>query len=158
MGDSLTAGPYQKHTEKAMIGDEPPWLVNLIITISLLPILVGSLAEHVGTETLLSTLLLVFVLVGLYSVFGGQLVNPPRPERTGEGPVLKQKRSNPFAVHASETKETTEASRENDEPENDDTEASRERDDPENDATEASRERDDPEDDATEKRGDDHQA
>lgn len=95
-----------------MIGDEPAWLVNLIITISLLPILVGSLAEHVGTETLLTTLLLLFGLVGLYSIFGGRLVNPPRPEHTGESSIVKQKRTNPFAVHDSNRTETTDESTE----------------------------------------------
>jgi len=81
-----------------MIGDEPNWLVNLIITIAALPIIVGSLAEHAGTETLLGTLLLLFVTVTVYTLLSGQFIDPPRPETSREGPVPT--RSNPFAVHA----------------------------------------------------------
>lgn len=82
-----------------MIGDEPTWLVNLIITIAILPILIGSLGEHVGTETLLTTIILLFLVVGVYTLISGQLVNPPRPKTTdGEG-VVGPTYENPLAVH-----------------------------------------------------------
>lgn len=81
-----------------MIGDEPNWLVNLIITIAALPIIVGSLVEHTGTETLVGTLLLLFVIVTAYTALSGKFIDPPRPETSREGSVPT--RSNPFAVHA----------------------------------------------------------
>jgi len=81
-----------------MIGDEPDWLVNLIITISVLPLIVGSVGEHAGTETLLIVIAGLFFLVGMYTLFSGQIVDPPRPEVTNEGAVPQ--RSNPFAVHS----------------------------------------------------------
>jgi len=81
-----------------MIGDEPNWLVNLIITIAALPIIVGSLVEQTGTETLLGILLLLFVTVTVYTALSGKFIDPPRPETSRDGSVPT--RSNPFAVHA----------------------------------------------------------
>lgn len=97
-----------------MIGDEPTWLVNLIITVALLPFLVGSLGEHVGTQTLLVAIGLLFLLVGMYTVAGGKLVDPPRPAPVSDDGPVRKTRTNPFAVHserdegASESTESTE--------------------------------------------------
>jgi hypothetical protein len=84
-----------------MIGDESPWLVNFIITISLLPILVGSLGEHFGTETLVTTLLLMFLFVTLYTAISGQIVDPPRPKSVDGDSIVGKTYENPLAVHQS---------------------------------------------------------
>jgi len=81
-----------------MIGDEPGWLVNLIITVSVLPLIVGSVGEHAGTRTLLLVILALFLLVGLYTLFSGQIVKRPGPRMSGDRPVPR--RSNPFAIHS----------------------------------------------------------
>lgn len=97
-----------------MLGDEPTWLVNLIVTISIVPILIGSLGEHVGTETLLTTVGLLFLFVGIYTVVGGQIVNPPRPiDSDAVGPTYE----NPLAVH--ETGEATTEDGQRESPEED---------------------------------------
>jgi len=84
-----------------MIGEESPWLVNLIITISLLPILVGSVGEHAGTETLLAAIAVLFLCVTTYTLVSGQIVNPPRPKNVDAESVVGKTYENPLAVHQS---------------------------------------------------------
>ncbi len=95
-----------------MIGDESPWLVNLIVTISLLPILVGSVGEHAGTETLLTAIGLLFLFVTTYTLLSGQIVDPPRPKNIDGESVVGKTYENPLAVHQS--KEQTESADEED--------------------------------------------
>ncbi|MFB6228519.1 MAG: hypothetical protein ABEH88_08160 [Halobacteriales archaeon] len=85
-----------------MIGDESPWLMNLIITISLLPILIGTLGEHVGTETMLLSICLLFLVVTLYTLIEGQIVDPPRPKNIDGELIAGATHENPLAVHQSE--------------------------------------------------------
>lgn len=84
-----------------MIGDESPWLVNLILTISLLPIVIGSLGEHVGTRILGTAILLLVSCVTIYTLVGGQIIEPPRSANIDGDSVVGGTYDNPLAVHQS---------------------------------------------------------